>query len=252
MWRTAILFLLLVLIAGDSFSSGADDYFLKGNKAYAESNFEEAIENYLEILKQEQESSELYYNLGNAYYKMQAYPQSILYYERALKFDPLNKKIRTNLEFAQKGAGITMQANSGSSLRQWVHAINGLVNSNTWSIISIVVFILALGAFLMFFLSMRISLKRTGFYAGIVLVLISLAAFLMAGNTKKNITSSETAIVMQKNVIVKAAPNSTSKNVMQLVGGMKVYLQDEVEEWYQIEVSDGDQGWVKKSDIEVI
>lgn len=248
------LFILLIIscFVGETFASEGEEFFRKGNSAYAENKFGEAIDNYQQVIDLGQESSELYFNMGNAYYKKQEFPYAILFYEKALKLDPLDQEIKTNLLLAKEGANIKEDTTTVFIFYRWYQVLAGLIHSNAWALLSAFLFVLSLGAFLVFFLTMQVSLKRLGFYSGIALLIVSVACFIMAYSVKKYFAQPKSAIVVSQEVIVKGAPNDNSKNVLEVFGGMKVNLVDEVEGWYEIKLNNGDSGWVPTSKLQPI
>jgi len=234
------------------FAENPDTLFAKGNEAYASEDFEQAIQQYETVFDQGFESAELHFNLGNAYYKIRNYPGAILNYERALRLDPLNENIRFNLEKSRIYIIDQVDVIPEFMLKRSIRAILEFFSSNTWAVISLVSFVLGLFFFLLYFLSLKILLKRIGFYAGVIALGIAVSTFFIAGSAKKIMLASGGAIVMTPTVTVKGSPNQTSTDLFIIHEGIKVYLLDQLDDWYEIKLSDGKQGWIKKSDIEII
>ena len=80
----------------------SEEWFNQANAAYNAGNYESAMTLYEQILASEVESVPLYFNMGNTYYKMREYPMAIYYYEKALKLDPSNEEVQTNLAIANQ------------------------------------------------------------------------------------------------------------------------------------------------------
>jgi tetratricopeptide (TPR) repeat protein len=93
-----LLYLLLLLPQIFLAQSG----FEKGNELYRKDQFQEAIQAYESVLNTNKQSAELYFNLGNAYYKLNEVAPAIYNFEKALLLKPNDTDILNNLAFAQK------------------------------------------------------------------------------------------------------------------------------------------------------
>ena len=173
----SFLLILWVSFSGRIFAAdfAADSVFNSANVFYANNNFEKAIENYKLLLGKGYKSAELYFNLGNAYYKLANYPRAILNYERAFLLDPHNENIIFNLEKAQIYIVDQIDEIPEVIVRKWVRGSIAWLSSNTWALISVFSFLICLMGFLLYFLMAKISVRRTGFYAGILFLVLSIS-----------------------------------------------------------------------------
>ncbi len=243
---------LLLVIRSVSGLTSPDSLFSAGNKAYTSGDFELAVSQYNSIVSKGFQSVELYLNLGNSYYKQRNYPKAILSYERALLIDPGNEKARHNLAKAQIYTVDKINEIPEFLITGWMNHFIMIFRSNTWAVISIIGFILGVVGLLAYFLSMKISMKRLGFYLGIVLLFISSLTFYLAYKSKTLILSGNGAIVMSPTVTVKAEPNTSSTDLFIIHEGTKVYIMDDIDEWNEVKLSDGKTGWLHKKDIDPI
>lgn len=248
--RFLIFTLLFVMIAAKS--QNVTDVAEQANRLYKEQKYESALNLYDSIQKMGYESAQLYYNIGNSYYKTKQIPQAILYYEKALKLDPKNEKAERNLTRAKL---LTIDRIEEipefflmGSFRKFIYALD----SNVWAVISAVLFLIGIAAFLLFFLSAKNALRRSGFYTGIITIVIAVFTLLFARSSYKNIVSHESAIVMQATVTLKGSPSENSAELYIIHEGTKVNLIDSIEEWYEVRLSDGKKGWLKSGVIELI
>ncbi len=229
-----------------------DSVFNAANKAYINEDYNSAIQQYEEILSQGFESPELYYNLGNAYYKLTDYPKSILNYERALLHDPRDENIRFNLAKAQIYNVDQIDEIPEFVIKKWLRTAISWFRSDTWAIISLVSFLLCTAGFLVYFLTTKMKMRRSGFYAGILFFILSILTFFIASQSRKILVNSNGAIVMTPTVTVKGSPSNSSTDLFIIHEGTKVYILEELNDWFEIKLSDGKQGWLLKSDIEPI
>ena len=248
----AVVSLFLLLPFGTQAAESADSLWTRGCEAYTEGRWSEALECWTEIYDSGSESPELYYNIGNSYFKSSDYARAILWYERALKVDPSCSDARYNLEFAQDMIQDRIESVPEFILEAWGRKACYLLPSGTWAVLCIVFFALALGLLLLFLLAGG-GARKAGFFGALVALLLSLLCLDFASWQKKDGLRQDSAIVLAPVVSVKSSPGSESaKDLFVIHEGTKVRILDAVGEWRNIELADGRQGWMKSSDAEVI
>lgn len=230
-----------------------DSLWSKGVQAYTDGRWSECTESLKALESVGVVSPELYYNLGNAYFKSGDYPHAILYYERTLKISPSFEDARINLDFANSLIRDKIDAVPEFVLKSWARKVCYLMPSDFWALISIVLFAAALALFLVFRLGASRGLRRTGFYCSIVALILSASSFGMAQWQRNSYLKADGAIVMKPVASVKSSPSrDSSKDLFVLHEGTKVTVLDTVGEWKNISLSDGRQGWIEESDMEMI
>ena len=230
-----------------------DSLWSKGVQAYTDGRWSECTESLKALESVGVVSPELYYNLGNAYFKSGDYPHAILYYERTLKISPSFEDARINLDFANSLIRDKIDAVPEFVLKSWARKVCYLMPSDFWALISIVLFAAALALFLVFRLGASRGLRRTGFYCSIVALILSASSFGMAQWQRNSYLKADGAIVMKPVTSVKSSPSrDSSKDLFVLHEGTKVTVLDTVGEWKNISLSDGRQGWIEESDMEMI
>ena len=167
--KYALIFLLIISSIN---TFAADERFVKANTFYSEGMFQEAIEAYEEILKTGVESSELYYNLGNSYYRNGFLPSAILNYERALLLAPHDRDIRYNLELAYSQTADKIETVGEFFISRWFSSLRGSSDSDTWAMVSIVLFICSLVSIFFYFFSRTTIIRKISFYAAILLIVV--------------------------------------------------------------------------------
>lgn len=242
---TAILFATFKL-------SAQSDLFQQANEAYKKNDFQAAAGLYEDLLKANGESADVYYNLGNSYYKLNKIAPSILNYERALLLEPGNNDIRFNLEIAKLKAVDKIEPVGDFFLTEWFRDIQNLLSTDDWSYFSIVCFILLIACLFLFFFSRRIFIKKLGFYAGLALLVGVVFGNCFAYNQKKKLTQRNAAIIFAPTTTIKSSPDNSGTDLFILHEGTKVKLKNKLGNWNEIETADGNVGWIKSSEIEVI
>jgi tetratricopeptide (TPR) repeat protein len=224
----------------------------QANAAYMAQDFQKAAQLYEAALDENGASAAAYYNLGNAYYRLNRIAPSILNYERALLLDPGNRDFRFNLEIARLKTVDKIEPVGEFFLAQGFNAVKNLYSANTWSGLAVACFILLISCLFLFFFSRRIMLKKTGFYAGLILFLFCVAANVFAYNQKKQLTTRNTAIIFSPTTTLKSAPDTSGTDLFILHEGTKVQIINRLGEWNEIETADGNVGWIQGGEVEVI
>ncbi len=249
--RTVLLFIFSLVYIFNSYAQADSLYSLieKGNKAYIESEFEKAIENYEQVVKSGYSATELYYNLGNAYYRTQDYKSAILNYERALLLSPDDENILTNLDFSRNHIQDRIEEIPKFFLIGWLDAFVNIFSEKTWSIISISSFILFLVLMVLFLFSRVHSLRKLAFVLSIFVLFLSAISFYSGFVQNSKLTNHNTAIVFSSSVTVKSAPTSSGTDLFIIHEGLKVKILDSTEDWKEIRLSDGKIGWLPNEAI---
>ena len=224
--------------------------FAQANANYAEGNYAEAAKQYQEVLA-EQPSAEVYYNLGNAYFKQGELSQSILAYERALRLKPTMKDAKHNLQFAQTRIVDNIEDTQSFFLSSWLKTVRNSLNQQAWIIFSISLFVFALVGFFFFAFSRTIWLRKTAFYTSLVALLISICACANAGSLHKRDTQRSEAIITQGIVNAKASPDRSGTDLFTIHEGTKVRITDVIGEWCCIHVGNN-IGWMQLAHLERI
>lgn len=224
--------------------------FAQANAQYAEGNYEQAAEQYQQVLAEEP-SAEVYYNLGNAYFKQGELAQSILAYERALRLKPSMKDAKHNLQFAQSRIIDNIDDTQSFFLSTWLKAVRNALNQNAWIALSISLFILTLLGFFFFAFIRTIWLRKTAFYTSVVALLVSICACANAGCLHKRDTQRADAIITQGIVNAKASPDRSGTDLFTIHEGTKVKITDVIGEWCCIQVGNN-IGWMQLAHLERI
>ncbi len=245
---------LVLCLALDSEAKrpNCDSLWVKANDYYSLGEYESALNEYEKILKEGYESSRLWFNMGNASYKLHDDGKALLYYERALKLDPANEDIKNNIEIARLKTLDKIESVPEFILSTWTKDLRNSLSSDNWSRI----FLALLGAtaiLLLFFRHHPASAgRKVSFIAACVTFLFALIALIFALNLRSKAKSYDMGIVLAPVSNVKSAPNSTGGNLFILHEGTKIEILENVGGWSNIKLSDGRQGWILSRDYEII
>lgn len=246
MKRITLLILLAIslmprlVVAQESY----DTWFEQANVAYNEGNYESALELYNNIVASEQESVPLFFNMGNTYYKMGTYPMAIYYYEKALKLDPSNADIKTNLEIANLAIADKIDPIPQSFIAKGWNNVKDMFSSDSWATVSIFCFALLLVALFLFLRARHMSLRKAGFFVGILALLVFIFSFIFSMEKRNDVKVHNQAIIITPAVTVKSSPNENSVDLFVLHEGTKVVLLDEADGWNKVRIANGSEGWL--------
>jgi hypothetical protein len=234
-------------------STAAPDALLStAAAAYDAGRYPEAIAAYEQLAETAGTSAALNYNLGNAYYKDKQYARAILHYERALLQDPADEDAAANLEMARANTVDKIEAIEPVIFVQWSHALRDRLSTDAWAWTSIVLFLLFIvGLFLYFFLHAP-RLRRLGFFGGLLCLVLSVVAICYSGAQRDQLMVRDHAIVMAPTVTVRSSPADSGTQLFTLHEGTKVRLRSTLGTWMEIELADGNVGWIPAGDLEVI
>lgn len=250
---TRIAFLLSLLLQGYvSYGNDIDSILFKANNAYKESNFSEASELYQSIVESGYQSAELFYNIGNTYFKQGDFPKAILYYERALLLNPTDEDIQFNLAKSRTYVVDKIEVIPEFFIKTWIKNTISILSSDTWSILAVILFLIAISGFLVFFLTRKLSLKKLVFSISVLLLIGFILVGFFSIKSKGYIENSQSAIVMTPTVTVKSSPNREGIDVFIIHEGSKVVILRKLAGWYEVRIADGKQGWLEESDVEKI
>lgn len=223
---------------------------------YREGNFIESIKLYeakiAEFKQKNQESAELYYNLGNAYFRDNKIAKAIVNYERALLLDPGDSDARHNLRYARTKIEDKIDSADNFFVNQWIRSLQNLYSANGWAIIGIVLFILLIVAIGAYMISTQIQIRKASFYIGIVLLSFVIIANVFAFKQKNKVANRSTGIVMSASVSIYTSPDAHSQELFRLHEGSKVRIKREEGNWFEIVIANGSVGWLQKKNIEKI
>ena len=249
MKRFAGIVLLIILFA----RAGANDLeslVSQGNDHYLKGEYELAVQVYQAVVDSGYSSAELYYNLGNAYYKSNNITLALVNYERAYILDPKDADIRNNLDVAREFVVDRIEVLPEFFLKTAWYGFVKVFDADVWAIMSIVTFLLALALFLVYFLSGRLGIRRFSFWIALIMLFLSLSTLLFAGQQEKLITRHNLAIVSTPSVSIKSSPDDNSgTDLFLLHEGTRVRVADELGDWREVVLSDGNRGWLKESDL---
>jgi len=257
MKNLAVVFLLALLsvVSGVDQAQGqsnAREAFETGNEAYQAENYEQALENYLTAASSAH-SFELYFNLGNTYFKLDSLGKCILYYERAREIRPQNEDIVVNLQIARQQLIDKIEPLPSLGVNSFWERITAESNLATYSWLSIAGLFLSAAIYLLMLLYRhRASLRSPLRVIFTILMVFSIGSLFLAYQTNSRLESEKSAVIMVSATNVVLSPESSAKKVFELHEGTKVEITEKSGEWLKVKLANGSTGWLKAETLEII
>lgn len=246
-----VLTLLLFLF---SFVANAQNeaLFNKATKAYNDGHYEEATESYLKIIENGEHSAELYYNLGNTYYKLNQVAPSIYYYEKALLLNPNDAEITNNLVYAKNMTVDAIEEMPKTGLSKIYKNIVSPLSFDDWAIVAILFVLLFVLAYIAFYYLQYANQKRIAFITSITALFLGVFALIIAYIEYADFKADQPAIVFAEEVVIQSEPNNRSQETFRLHEGTKVNVLEKLNDWHKIQIVDGKTGWLPSKDIKIL
>ncbi len=216
----------------------------QANQLYNQNQFQEAAEIYEQVIAEGMENGHLYYNLGNAYFRMGKLAKAILNYVKAQKLLPRDEDVEANLEYAVRQTVDQLDGRKPhvlDSILFWVRDLN--LNEHR-----IALFWINLAFWMVMAIRLRHQTPATQSARNILLAFLVLA--LVSTGLRWHLeTHQSTGVILPQQIDVHSGWNATTRVLFQLHQGTLVSISQEKEDWYEIELPGEKKGWTLKSNI---
>lgn len=246
-----IFFTLILSVCVSAFSVAATK--ADADALYEQGKYEEAASSYEWVLENEGVAAEVYYNLGNCYYKMDEIPLAILNYERAFLLDPGDGDIRANLALARGKTVDKVVPPSEMFFVTWWRNLTNCMSIDEWAMLGVSSFIFMLLGILVYMFVPLLLARKIGVYGAMALFVFVVVANFAAISQHRDLTNRDTAIILTPSVSVKSSPSEKSTDLFLIHEGSKVEIVDSsMSEWIEVKFEEGKQGWIPVSAAEII
>ncbi|MCZ7613512.1 MAG: tetratricopeptide repeat protein [Ignavibacteriaceae bacterium] len=224
----------------------------QANDYYRDGEFDKAIIIYDSLVNAGYQGTSLYYNLANSYYRVGKLGFAILNYERALKLSPSDDDVKHNLAFANLSTVDRIQPLPTFFLFNWWESILASLTINGWTYLTYFIFILLLISIVFYFFAKTIFQQKLILFSGLgilVVLLISLSLLIVKINREERVIG---GVIVEQSITVKTSPDQGSTDAFVIHEGLKVNLEDKIDNWVKIKLADGKVGWVENEAVEKI
>ncbi len=244
-----ISFMLMSLVPQ---SQTIDSKLLQAEQLYNTSKYDSAALLYQSVIDSGYQSPELYYNLGNTYFKLQEIPTAILFYEKALKLDPNNDGIVHNLKLCNTLIPDRIDEVPRIFFIRWYQGLYNYLPIDVWAFIGLGFFFLASFFILFYFLSSVTIIRKFGFWVALIFVMISAFTFFLTTQKYSSFKQHNEAIIFTPSITVKSSPAESSVDLFVIHEGTKVMILDKVGTWRKIKIQNGSIGWIESENMQLI
>ena len=251
--KSALVILTLAALTGISGSFASEETsFQQGNEYFRQKQYDKAIETYNLLVQSGFEGTSLFYNLGNAYYRTGKIGYAILYYEKALKLSPGDEDIIHNLNLANLKITDKVESLPEFFIFQWWEGLLAFFSTSGWTVTAYIFYLLLVFSTGFYFYTKNPFHQKTILIGGVVtLFLLLITAALLSIRLNREL-SLKNGIIVENIVNVKLSPDSGSDDAFIVHEGLKVILEDKVENWIKVRLQDGKLGWIPREDVKVI
>ncbi|MEH6764296.1 MAG: tetratricopeptide repeat protein [Aequorivita antarctica] len=243
-----LLYILFLLVSFSGIGQNKN-LFDQGKELYKNGKYQQAITAWMEILDNGEHSAELYFNLGNAQYKLNHIGPSVYYYEKALKLSPNDADIKNNLAFAENARIDSIEPLPQTVFSKWYKSISGILTFNGWALLAVAFSIFFVALFLFYYFAFSERRKRLLFVSSMFTGILLLASLTMAFLSYGDYSKKQPAIIFANEIEVKTEPTMGSNVAFVLHEGTKVQILAQDGNWYRITLADGKDGWIPASDL---
>jgi pentatricopeptide repeat protein len=244
-----INFIFLTVLAQ---GKNVDESLQQAGTYYRNGEFDKAINIFEELISDGYEGTSLYFNLGNSYYRIGKIGYAILNYERALKLSPSDEDVKHNLAFASLSTVDRIQPLPTFYLFEWWESILALLSVNGGTYITFFFYLLLLFLIVAYFFAKTIYQQKLILFSGLgvlVILLLSVSLLIVKINKEQTVIG---GVIIEQSITVKTSPDPQSTDAFVIHEGLKVNLEDQLDEWVKIRLADGKVGWVENRAVERI
>ncbi len=247
-----IFVLGVILFFSMSCRSGENPLWDEANAAYQAGDYASAAALYDSLENRGMVSAKLYFNKGNALFKMGKLGPAILYYAKAQRLSPADEDIRHNLEVASAHTRNRIEPVPELFLKRWGRGLGTILSVDGWAVLSLVMLGLGLAGGLLFLLPFSRGVRRGGFYGGVGALVCFAVAFFYAQSGYGEVSRPTQGVVVRSQAAVKSSPDGGGTDLFVLYEGDFVRVRDRLGEWSEVTVADGNRGWVRSDVFELV
>lgn len=249
--KRIIIFLALISCVL-SLPAQTSDLFQQGNDAYKRADYPAAIEAYTALLDAGYENADLYYNLGNAFYRTEQFGLAILNYERALRLKPHFPEAKQNLQLANARTEDKITPLPEFLLARWFRALVQMLPPNGWHLVLLFLLLLLAASIVFLVASGSYGARKASFICVVVFALLALLATVCTVSATARFNRHNRAVVTQPMAVVKGSPDESGIDKLILHEGTALTIDETLDDWHKVHLADGNSGWLPVAEITII
>lgn len=247
-----ILTITFILLSSILYSQAPSALFDKGVDDYYAEKYAEAAVSFQQLYDMGYKNFDVCYNLGNSYFKINDYPSSILYLERAKRIEPNNKDVLHNIEIANNHIVDKIEVIPEMFYEKWWNNIQSIFSVSVWCTVNIILFAMSVIFIALMFIFNGLKTRKTMLITAIISFMMFLFTFVVSSSINRELTKNDEAIVFTSTVTAKGSPAINSVDLFVIHKGTKVTITDNIGEWVEIRLGNGKIGWIPYTDVTII
>ncbi len=233
-------------------ASDVEKLFAQANKFYLDQSYEKAAETYEKLIVSGKYAPEVYFNLGNAYYKSGNIAPAILNYERAKNLRPSDPDILYNLRMANLATIDKIEPVPQLFYQRWWDDFVFEGSLNKRAVLGISLFWIAFGLSALYLFSRQIGVKKLSFYGAMFFMIAGTFTCYLTYLQNRHLNNHMAAIIFASSAYAKSSPDEKSANLFLLHSGTRIEILDELSGWKKVRIANGNEGWIEAVAIEII
>lgn len=246
------IFLMLLGITPICMAQQEVTLFNQANKLYMDQSYENAAEVYEKLILNGKIAPEVYFNLGNAYYKTENIAAAILNYERAKRLRPSDPDIAYNLRMANLATIDKIEPVPQLFYEKWWEDFVNEGSLNNRAMFTVLLFWAALLVALLYLFSDVVIIKKTAFFLILALMLSGAFTGFLTYRQNRYLQNHMAAVIYVGSAYAKSSPDEKSANLFLLHSGTRIEVLDELQGWKKVRIANGNEGWIAADAIEII
>ncbi len=229
-----------------------DSLTIEANNSYNKGLYDSALVTYQQIINNGIESGELYYNIGNSYFKNNDIASAILYYEKAKRLLPNDDEIDYNLNIANSMIVDKIEKVPELFYNRWWNFFYNKLGADAWTIVTLISFAFLIVTIGLFIISKKRQNRKFSFYLGLLFLITTLTSYGLASQKFNTSIEQNEAIVFTSSITVKSSPTQNAVDLFVIHEGTKVKIIDKINNWVEIKIQNGSIGWLPEKSIKGI
>ncbi len=234
----------------------------QADSAYNKKDFQAALYYYQNAMQKDGVSSDLYYNIGNTYYRLGDLGHAVLSYKRALALDPSNEDAISNLEFVKTKIADKPEDDS-TFLWNMHHRAIAMMSPDAWAWTAFSIFVVVLSLFALYLFAPGVRLRKVGFFGAFVMLFVFAYTLVAAWSAARGLDGGNSAVVTVPTTNLRSTPatsNSKTDKVVPIHEGTEVRILDSLATpddpatplWYDVKINNTSRAWLPAGDVEKV
>jgi len=247
-----IIIITIQVIVLNAFAIDTEKLISEANNAYNQGLYDSALATYQKVLDKGYESGELYYNIGNSYYKNNDIASAILFYEKAQKLLPNDENIAYNLNIANSMIVDKIERVPMLFYERWWNFFYNMLDADTGAILTLILFTVFVFFLGWFIISKTRGRRKMSFYLGMIFLILTITSTSLTYQKYISGLTHNEAIVFDLSVTVKSSPTQNAVDLFVIHEGTKVKIIDRIDNWAEIKIKNGSIGWLPMKAVKEI